>query len=290
MKTLIPRTLFAIVLCALATSQVHAQLVLKPSKLVKKETNAKTESEMIKQFPSKAEKDRATGPTTSSTIKTRVGNKNRLFGGPGIQKFEASRVGDGIMISATVSNTADQSASFYFKLSRQIGNRWSTIHEGSRLIGPKDQVSSVFTLPRSNDALKLRFEIDGGNDDAAFSKEFRLKALPMSFIVRYGTSGDWVPAREYFDDLSNGFDASEFARLNLRTHGLDTKIRKKTSTVVDDPFSIQTKLFTTLFVRTDGMLNKTFETRAEAESFRRTLISLVKDRRLTVESVREKPL
>ncbi|MGE3315181.1 MAG: hypothetical protein AB7O26_08690, partial [Planctomycetaceae bacterium] len=70
-------------------------------------------------------------------------------------------------------------------------------------------------------------------------------------------------------------------------YGLDTKIRKTTSSGLDTPLSVTTHIYTTLYVRTAGQITKEFGTRKEAEKFRKLLISRVSDRRLTVESVRE---
>lgn len=290
MRKLFEKILLTSLLSVLAAGQAQAQFVLKPSKLAKAQPNAQTGTEMVAPRPSTTEKDQAKAPSTASTIKTRPVNNRLIMGGLGIQKFEAHRDGDGIMLNAIVSNTSSQLVSFNFQISRQSGSKWTLIHEGSRLIGPKDQMGIAFSLPRMNEAVKFKFEVDGGNDEASFSKQFQLKAVPLSFVVRYGTSGNWVPARDYPDDLSDGFDAAEFARLKLRPLGLETNIRKKKSTNFYDPFTITTKLHTSLTVRTPRMLSRSFESRAEAEQFRKTLISLVPDRRLTVESVREQPL
>ena len=240
--------------------------------------------------PSKAIQQKVQSPSDAVRFRVPVESKTAALGGLGIKTLEARRSGNRIMISATVGNTSFQPLSFSYKISKRTGSTWTRIQEGgSRMIASKENMLFSASIPHTNDPVRFKFEINGGDNDYKV-KEVKLAARHVNYVVRYGTSGDWVLAREYHNDLSNGFDASELARTQLHPLGLETQIRKKKKTGLDSPFSINTRIYTALSVRTSGWLERAFDDRNEAEQFRRTLISLVRDRRLTVESVREQEI
>jgi hypothetical protein len=105
----------------------------------------------------------------------------------------------------------------------------------------------------------------------------------IQFIVRYSTSGNFVLVRDFKNDLSNGFDAQDLARRRLNPLGFHTRIEKKKSTGFDSPFSITTRIRTRLFARTNAPIERTFNSMSEATKFHNSLISLVKDKGLTVQ-------
>ena len=271
MKTLITSVVLAATLSVLLTSQAQAApFDPRPTGALKDQLKINTKIN--------ADAAKATPLPTDKFV---------LLGGLEIKSFGAHRDGNKIVLNGVVSNTSLKALDFSFKIWKWTGASWTLIQDaGSRRIASKESMNVPLQLPATNDGLSFKLQVHGGNHQSLF-KQCKLAARLVNFVVRYGTNGDWVLVREYHNDLSDGFDASILARDQLKPLGLETQIRKKKTTGIDTWFSSGSSTYTAISVRTAVQLERTFEDRNEAEQFRQTLISQVKDKRLTVESVRE---
>jgi hypothetical protein len=223
------------------------------------------------------------GPNAGDSVQ----NNKALLNGLMITQFGAVRNGAKIDVTGVVSNIAPRAIPITYKISTLTGTTWTKLRtSGTIFVRAKGKTDVSEELPATNDVLRLRLEVNGGPNDSAV-KDFTLAAKKTVFVVRYTTSLNWVLAREYDNDLSDGFDASQLARTELQPLGFQTQIKKTKTTGFDTPFSISTNIHTWLSVRTTGSQVRTFGTKAEAVKFRNSLISLVQDRGLTVEDPRE---
>ncbi len=232
--------------------------------------------------------DPATKPAQSSRAR-----EVKMASRPYVKQFTAKREGGAIMLSATVSLAANApSETVNYEFMYLDNGRWNVVTTGAigKVTIPSGGERQLLAqLSPTNKSVRLRVDVhsfDTGPYQYS-SKSLTLKGREVSFVVRYGTNGDWVVAREYPNDLSNGFDAKEFARTKLNPLGLDTRIRTTKSNGIDTPFSNGSSIRSVLLVHTFSQLEMSFDDKDQAEQFRQKLISLVPDRRLTVESVRE---
>jgi hypothetical protein len=282
MRTLTTIVVLAVTLSVLLAGPAHGQVFLKKSRASNKALTNITPS-LAKATPLPKGSDKLT------VVKNNRGDmvlpKYNVLAGLRIKQFVAHRDGGVIQIKGEVSNIAVQTMNCRYELSKWTGSGWTVLISGTpRLLDSRESMRVSAQQPDTIDEQRFKLEAYGDKNEYTF-KEFKLAARKPRFVVRYGTSGDWILAREYHNDLSNGFDASVLAR-KMNPLGLDTRIRKKKTTGIDTPFSTGTSIYTALSVHTSEQIERAFEDRNEAEQFRRALISLVKDRRLTVESVR----
>jgi hypothetical protein len=208
----------------------------------------------------------------------------------GIQQFTAKRSGSRIDITGVVSNGSKRIISFSYKISKWTGTSWTTIREsGTLFVQPTATADVKMDLPASNAALKLKLAVTGGTDGGNVTREANLPAKKTVFVVRYGTSRspDWWLAREWKNDLSDGFDAQQVAR-ELNSFGFQTQIKKKRTTGIGTIFSSGVSIQTSLSARVPDAIEETFATRREAEKFRDSLRAVTRFPGVFVEDIRER--
>jgi hypothetical protein len=266
MKGLITSAVVVVTLSTLITGQVRGQVISGASK---KDT-----------------------PVTRMTEGTAKSNRDWMLQDAlpslWIQQFTARRVGTGINVTAVVSNRSDRLVPFSYKISKWTGTGWTTVQaSGTRFIQPRATADVKEDLPATNGALKLRLAVTGGTEREV-TREVTLPAKKAVFVVRYGThtSADWWLAREWKDDLSDGFDAQQPAR-ELGSFGFQTQIKKKKTTGIGTWFSGGVSIRTSLFVRLPDPIRQTFATRQEAQKFRDSLRAVTKFPGVFVEDIRE---
>jgi hypothetical protein len=229
--------------------------------------------------------DRFRERTTTNGTKPQ---KEAKTGGVFVQRFNAKRVGDVIRIEAMLENSdlvASPPIAYTISTRENEYRDWKAIaSKQHKPIGAGKPGLIRLDIPNSTKGMQFRLELSPASQPTA---ECSLKP-DITYVVRYTTSSNWINAKRWRNDLSDGFEASEMARLKFSPLGVQSRIHKKKTPEVEFFGGVYMRLDTTLQVRTTERLEQTFATKAEAEAFRESLRALVPDGGFTIEWVGER--
>ncbi|MEX2114280.1 MAG: hypothetical protein WD845_13895 [Pirellulales bacterium] len=199
--------------------------------------------------------------------------KKEILGTLDIKRFDAKRDSQGINISGEIRNTQATGVDSVvtWSILRQNGNGWTKINSGTATVKGYSTHPVTMTLPASNDALRLRFDVSSSKPSKYTAKEFNLAARDVKFVILYRTGG-WVLIRDDREGMDPnkliGEEASK-VREALNSLGFKTEMR------ITKPGLIGNTNRTMLYARAENEIERSFDSRSEADEFARSLKSLV---------------